>query len=310
MKRTLFEAEHEDYRESVRAFITKHVVPHYADWDKAGIVPRELFTGLGELGALGIAVPEEFGGAGIKDFRYNTILHEEGARVGAIPAILGPTLHADVVLPYFLDQTNDEQKARWLPGIASGETITAVAMTEPGTGSDLSGIRTKAVRDGDHYVIDGAKTFITNGINADLVVVAVRTGEHPHRGLSLIVVERGTPGFERGRKLEKVGLHAQDTAELVFTGARVPAANLLGAEGEGFFALTQSRAGADVGRDRWSGAGGGGLRLDRRVRARAQGLRQADRLPPGDPAPARRAGHRDRDRPALSRPLRTRPERG
>ncbi|GLX49283.1 acyl-CoA dehydrogenase family protein [Streptomyces sp. MB22_4] len=242
MKRTLFEAEHEDYRESVRAFIAKHVVPHYADWDKAGIVPRELFTGLGALGALGIAVPEEFGGAGIQDFRYNTILHEEGARVGAIPAILGPTLHADVCLPYFLDQTDDEQKARWLPGIASGELITAVAMTEPGTGSDLSGIRTKAVRDGDHYVIDGAKTFITNGINADLVVVAVRTGEHPHRGLSLIVVERGTPGFERGRKLEKVGLHAQDTAELVFTGARVPAANLLGEEGEGFFALTRNLA--------------------------------------------------------------------
>ncbi|MFH8387542.1 acyl-CoA dehydrogenase family protein [Kitasatospora sp. NPDC018058] len=242
MKRILFDAEHEAYRESVRTFLDKEVVPHYADWDKAGIVPRELFTGLGRLGALGIAVPEEFGGAGAGDFRYNVILQEEAARAAVFPAVLGPALHADICMPYFLECTTDEQKARWLPGIASGELITAVAMTEPGTGSDLSGIRTKAVRDGDHYVIDGAKTFITNGINSDLVIVAVRTSKHPHRGLSLIVVERGTPGFERGRKLEKVGLHAQDTAELSFTGARVPVANLLGTEGEGFFALTRNLA--------------------------------------------------------------------
>ncbi|MFE5585507.1 acyl-CoA dehydrogenase family protein [Kitasatospora sp. NPDC056531] len=242
MKRTLFEAEHEAYRGSVRAFIDKEVVPYYADWNKAGIVPRELFTGLGGLGAFGIAVPEEFGGAGIHDFRYNVILQEEGARAAVSPAILGPALHSDVCLPYFLDCTTDEQKARWLPGIASGELVTAIAMTEPGTGSDLSGIRTKAVREGDHYVIDGSKTFITNGINSDLVTVAVRTGDHPHRGLSLIVVERDTPGFERGRKLEKVGLHAQDTAELSFNGARVPVANLLGTEGEGFFALTRNLA--------------------------------------------------------------------
>jgi alkylation response protein AidB-like acyl-CoA dehydrogenase len=240
MKRTLFDAEHQAYRESVRAFLDKEVVPRYAEWDRAGIVPRELFTGLGSLGAFGIAVPEEFGGAGIADFRYNVVLQEEAARLGVSPALLGPALHADVCLPYFLDLTTEEQKARWLPGIASGELVTAVAMTEPGTGSDLSGIRTRAVRDGDHYVVDGAKTFITNGVNADLVVVAVRTGEHPHRGLSLVVVERGTPGFERGRKLEKVGLHAQDTAELVFTGARVPVANLIGHEGEGFFGLTRN----------------------------------------------------------------------
>ncbi|WP_225829743.1 acyl-CoA dehydrogenase family protein [Streptomyces sp. NK08204] len=242
MKRILFDAEHEAYRDSVRAFLEKEVAPRYADWDRAGIVPRELFTGLGRLGALGFAVPEEFGGAGINDFRYNMILQEEAARAAVSPAVLGPALHADVCMPYFLECTTDEQKARWLPGIASGELITAIAMTEPGTGSDLSGIRTKAVRDGDHYVIDGAKTFITNGINADLVILAARTGEHPHRGLSLIVVERDTPGFERGRKLEKVGLHAQDTAELSFTGARVPVANLLGNEGEGFFALTRNLA--------------------------------------------------------------------
>jgi alkylation response protein AidB-like acyl-CoA dehydrogenase len=242
MKRILFDAEHEEYRDSVRAFLGKEVVPHYPDWDTAGIVPRELFTALGDLGAFGIAVPEEFGGAGIGDFRYNVVLQEEAARAGVSPAILGPALHNDVCLPYFLDYTTAEQKARWLPGIASGELITAIAMTEPGTGSDLSGIATKAVRDGDHYVIDGAKTFITNGINADLVIVAVRTGEHPHRGLSLLVVERDTPGFERGRKLDKVGLHAQDTAELFFRGARVPAANLLGGEGEGFVGLTKNLA--------------------------------------------------------------------
>lgn len=241
MKRILFfEDEHHAYRESVAAFLEKEVVPHYSAWEKAGIVPRDLFTRLGALGALGFAVPKEFGGAGVADFRYTVILQEEAARLGVSSAILGPALQAAICLPYFLDLTTDEQRARWLPGIASGDLITAVAMTEPGAGSDLSGIRTKAVRDGGDYVIDGAKTFITNGINADLVITAVRTDEHPHRGLSLIVVERDTPGFERGRKLEMVGLHAQDTVELVFTGARVPAANLLGAQGEGFFGMTRN----------------------------------------------------------------------
>src|SRR5207248_1074360 len=143
----------EAYRESVRAFLDKDVVPHYADWDVVGIVPRELFTGLGRLGALGIAVPEKFGGAGISDFRYNVVLQEEAARAAVAPAMLGPALHTDICMPYFLELTTDEQKARWLPGIASGELITAIAMTEPGTGSDLSGIHTKAVLDGDHYVL-------------------------------------------------------------------------------------------------------------------------------------------------------------
>ncbi|MEV0431480.1 acyl-CoA dehydrogenase family protein [Micromonospora sp. NPDC050495] len=241
MKRILYEAEHEAFRESARTFIAKEVVPHYLEWDKAGIVPRELFVKAGELG-LFAAVPEEYGGAGVVDFRYNAVFAEEAAAAGVTPATLGPSLQADVCMPYFLEMTTEEQKARWFPGIASGELITAVAMSEPGTGSDLSGIRTKAVRDGDHYVINGAKTFITNGINADLVITAVRTGDHPHRGLSLIVVERGTPGFERGRKLDKVGLHAQDTAELAFTDARMPAANLLGVEGDGFFGLTRNLA--------------------------------------------------------------------
>ena len=239
MKRILFDGDHEAFRESVRAFLAKEVVPHADAWNEAGIVPRELFTKAGELG-LFAAVPEQFGGAGIEDFRYNVVVAEEAAAVGVCSIMLGPLLQADICMPYFLGLADEEQQERWLPGIASGELITAVAMTEPGTGSDLSGIRTTAVRSGDHYVVNGAKTFITNGINADLVITAVRTGEHPHRGLSLLVVERDTPGFARGRKLDKVGLDAQDTAELVFTDARVPAANLLGEEGAGFAGLTRN----------------------------------------------------------------------
>jgi alkylation response protein AidB-like acyl-CoA dehydrogenase len=239
MDRNIFEPEHDDYRRSVRAYLEREVVPAYPDWEKAGIVPKSLFTGLADLGA-NAAVPEEFGGAGVRDFRYNAVLIEEGAYAGVGPALLGPTLHSDICMPYLLELTNDEQKARWLPKVASGEFVVAIAMTEPGAGSDLAGIRTKAVRDGDHYVVDGAKTFITNGINADLVITVVRTGEHPHKGLSLLVIEDGTPGFSRGRNLEKVGMHAQDTAELVFESCRVPAANLLGVEGEGFFGLTNN----------------------------------------------------------------------
>lgn len=237
MERNIFEDEHHAYRQSVRAFLERDVVPHYADWERDGIVPRTLFTQVAELGGFA-AVPEEYGGAGVADFRYNAVLLEEAAALSVGPALLGPTLQADVCMPYLLHLTNDEQKERWLPGIASGQNIAAIAMSEPGTGSDLSGIRTRAVRDGDEYVINGAKTFITNGLNADLVIVAVRTGDDRHRGVSLVVVEAGTPGFERGRNLDKVGQHAQDTAELFFADARVPASNLLGEEGHGFFALT------------------------------------------------------------------------
>jgi alkylation response protein AidB-like acyl-CoA dehydrogenase len=225
----------------VRTFLEKQVVPHYPEWEKAGIVSRGMFTAAADLGVFD-EIPEQYGGAGRKDFRYNVILGEEAAKLAVTPAAAGLFLEADIVTPYLLELTTDEQKQRWLPGIARGELIVAIAMTEPGTGSDLAGIKTRAVRDGDHYIIDGAKTFITNGINADLVLMVVRTGEHPHRGLSLLMVERGTPGFERGRNLEKVGMHAQDTAELSFTGTRVPAANLIGEEGEAFFALTRNLA--------------------------------------------------------------------
>ena len=242
MRRDFYTEDHELYRQSIRSYVENRVVPCYDEWSRAGIVPREVFTQLGELGALGFGVPEQFGGAGVDDFRFNLILAEEAARAHVAPALLGPGLVVDIVIPYLVGMGTDEQKARWLPGIAAGETIAAIAMTEPGTGSDLAGISTTAVRDGDDWIVNGAKTFITNGINADLVVVAVRTGPDRHKGLSLLVVERGMKGFERGRKLDKMGLHAQDTAELSFTDVRVPGANLLGAEGDGFLGLSRNLA--------------------------------------------------------------------
>ncbi len=235
VRRTLFEAEHEAFRGSFRRFLDKEVVPHLPEWDAAGIVPRELFARAGAAGFLGMSVPEELGGGGVGDFRFNVVIGEEIVRGGAAAAGLGLTLHNDVCLPYFTSLATEEQKARWLPGIAAGELITAIAMTEPGIGSDLAGVATTARRDGDDYVVNGSKTFITNGINADLVVTAVKTDPRQrHKGMSLLVLERGMPGFERGRNLDKLGQHAQDTAELFFTDVRVPVANLLGEEGRGF----------------------------------------------------------------------------
>jgi len=236
MRRTVFDDEHELFRATVQAFLTRHVLPRVAEWDAARLVDRGMFLEAGKQGLIGFAIPESFGGPGVDDFRFNAIVDEEFSRALASAPGLGLALQNDVVLPYFLDLTTDEQKARWLPGIATGESILAIAMTEPGTGSDLSGIRTRAVRDGAAYLVNGAKTFISNGANADLVVVAVRTGEHPHRGLTLLVVERDITGFTRSR-LEKIGLHGQDTCELAFTDVRVPVANRLGAEGDGFAAL-------------------------------------------------------------------------
>jgi alkylation response protein AidB-like acyl-CoA dehydrogenase len=232
----LYEAEHEAFRAMVRDFLAKEVVPHHPAWEEAGIVDRSVWLKAGEQGLLGMDVPEEYGGGGVKDFRYNAILSAEITRVGA--SGLGFTLHNDVVAPYLLDLATDEQKQRWLPRFVSGELITAIAMTEPGAGSDLQGLQTTARRDGDEWVLNGSKTFITNGINADLVVVVAQTDpEAGARGFSLLVVERGMPGFERGRNLEKIGLKAQDTAELFFDDVRVPVENLLGTEGHGFFHL-------------------------------------------------------------------------
>ncbi len=239
MRRTLYEAEHEDYRGVVRTFVEKEISPHIAAWNEAGIVPRELYAAAGAQGLFGIAIPEQYGGAGVEDFRFNNVVLEEMAAAGVASAALGLTLHTDICLPYFLTLTTDEQKERWLPGIASGELITAVAMTEPAIGSDLASMRTTALRDGDDYVVNGSKTFITNGINADLVITAVKTDpSERHRGMSLVVLERGMPGFERGRNLDKLGQHAQDTAELFFSDVRVPATNLLGEVGQGFRHLT------------------------------------------------------------------------
>ncbi|MFI1584018.1 acyl-CoA dehydrogenase family protein [Embleya sp. NPDC020630] len=231
------EPEHIAFRESVREFFQREVVPFHDQWEKDGIVDRSLWLKAGKQGLLGIDVDERFGGGGVADFRYLAIASEELTRVGASGVGFG--LHNEVVAPYLIDLATDEQKQRWLPGFCSGEIITAIAMTEPGAGSDLQGVRTTAIRDGDHYVLNGAKTFITNGIHADLVIVVAKTDPSAKgsKGISLIVVERGMPGFERGRNLDKIGMKAQDTAELFFSDVRVPAANLLGEENRGFYHL-------------------------------------------------------------------------
>jgi len=235
VRRTLYEADHEAFRDTVRSFLAKENAPYDAAWNAAGIVPRELFATAAAHGLVGWAIPEEFGGGGVPDFRFNAVFLEEVWRAGVPGSANGLTLVNDVCLPYFLDLTTPEQKQRWLPGIAAGELITAIAMTEPGAGSDLASITTSARREGDEYVVNGAKTFITNGINADLVIVAVKTDPtQRHKGMSLLVLQRGMPGFERGRNLDKLGQHAQDTAELSFTDVRVPVANLLGEEGRAF----------------------------------------------------------------------------
>jgi alkylation response protein AidB-like acyl-CoA dehydrogenase len=241
MERTIFDEEHEMFRKAYRTFLEREVVPHRDEWTEAEIVPPSVFAKAGESGFLAMPVPEQYGGAGIDDFRYSLIITEELCVADLLPHGLGMTLHTDVCLPYFLDYCNDEQKARWLPGIASGELITAVAMTEPGIGSDLASMTTSAIRDGDTYVVNGSKTFITNGINADLVLIAAKTDpSQKHKGMSIIVLERGMEGFERGRNLDKVGMHAQDTAELFFTDVRVPVENRIGDEGEGFMLLVKN----------------------------------------------------------------------
>ena len=234
-RRRIFDDEHEDFRESVRRWLTKEVAPRFDEWEEEGIVPREVFAAAGANGFLATQAPETYGGAGVDDFRFNVVLSEECFRLSMGGFGVGLTLHNDVCLPYFLEYCNDEQKQRWLPGIVDGTLITAIGMTEPGTGSDLAGIKTKAIRDGDHYVVNGTKTFITNGINADLIVTAVKTDpSQRHKGISMLVIEGGTEGFERGRNLEKIGMHSQDTAELFFNDAHVPVENLLVAEGQGF----------------------------------------------------------------------------
>lgn len=245
-KRSLFDEDHLAVKESFKRFLEKEAVPHAEQWEKDGIIPHEFFGKMGEQGYLCLPVDEQYGGAGIEDFRFSTALNEAALEFGLMSLATDMSLINDVALPYFLELTNDEQKQRWLPKMVIGEYVTAIAMTEPGGGSDLAALKTTAIWDGKAYVMNGSKTFITNGINADLVLVAARTDlEKRHGGISLFVIERGMDGFERGRNLDKVGGHGQDTAELFFSDLRVPKENLIGVENDGFrqmmFNLAQER---------------------------------------------------------------------
>jgi alkylation response protein AidB-like acyl-CoA dehydrogenase len=239
MQTDLYTDDHEAFRDTARGFIERYVSPHHAEWEKGGLVDRSVWVEAGKHGLLGFEMPEENGGGGVADFRYNAVLLEEIIRAQA--SGLGFGLHNDVVAPYLVRLATDEQRGRWFDGFCAGEIITAIAMTEPAAGSDLQGIKTNAKRDGDGWILNGSKTFITNGINSDLVIVVAKTdpdkGAH---GISLLVVERGMDGFERGRNLDKVGLKAQDTAELFFNNVKVPASNLLGEEGRGFIHLMEN----------------------------------------------------------------------
>ncbi|MBH8607623.1 acyl-CoA dehydrogenase family protein [Thermoactinomyces sp. CICC 10521] len=226
--------DHQLFRQSLRKFLQKEAAPFYDQWEKNREIPRSFWRKMGNQGYLCPGLEEQYGGSGV-DWGYSVVINEELERIGS--GLVGIGLHNDIVVPYIVAYGTEEQKRRWLPGCANGDIITAIAMTEPGAGSDLANIQTSAIRDGDEFVINGQKTFITNGISADLVLVAVKTdpdARPKHTGISLILVERGTPGFFRGRKLNKMGLHCQDTAELIFDQCRVPAANLLGEEGKGF----------------------------------------------------------------------------
>ncbi len=234
MRRALYDPDHEAYRDTVREFLTREVVPHQQEWDHNHLIDREVFARAAKAGIYALEIDERYGGAGEHDYRYRMVVCEEIAKVNALSFGLTVSLQDDLVLHYLLDLTTEEQKQRWLPGIASGQLIGALAMTEPGAGSDLRGIRTSARRDGDRWILNGQKTFISSGLMADLVVVAARTDqEGGSRGFSLFVVERDTPGFRRGRQLDKIGLPGQDTAELFFDDAAVPVDNLLGEEGRG-----------------------------------------------------------------------------
>jgi acyl-CoA dehydrogenase len=239
VERDVFTEEHAAFRDLVRLFIAKEIAPHHEQWERDGMVSRDVWLAAGRTGLLGIEIDEKYGGGGLQDYRYYLILGEELARTGMHGPGFG--VHNDIIGPYLQRLCTPEQCERWLPGYCSGEIITAIAMSEPGAGSDLQGIRTTAVRDGDHYILNGQKTFISNGQLCDLVIVVARTDpEAGYRGISLFVVERGMDGFERGRNLDKVGMHAQDTSELFFSDVRVPAGNLLGEEGGGFIALMQN----------------------------------------------------------------------
>lgn len=242
MRRSIFNEDHTEFRKLCRDFISAELAPKYAEFEENGRIPKDFFARMGELGLIGLQVPEEYGGGGQTSFKYNAILGEETLYQACSLGTL--RVHQDLVIPYILTYGTDEQKQRWLPGMAAGTKLGAIAMTEPGTGSDLTGIRTRAIKDGDHYVLNGAKTFITGGINADIVLVVARTADYNESdrrgGLSILVVDTDSPGFEVGRALDKIGLKTQDTAELFFKDVRVPAHNLLGEEGHAFEYLSHN----------------------------------------------------------------------
>ena len=243
LPRTIYEAEHIEFRRTVRNWIESEIAPNHEQWERDGIVPRSVWEDAGMRGFLGIAVPEIYGGGGSEDFRFAAIISEEIGFAGVVGGAHGFTVHNDIVLPYILSLANDEQKMRWLPKMVSGKYIGALAITEPNTGSDMGAIKTTALLDGDEYIVNGSKTFISNGINSDVIVTAVRTSpDLGKKGISLLVIERGMSGFERGRNLEKIGKHSQDTAELFFNDMRVPSSNLLGLEGDGMKYLMHNLA--------------------------------------------------------------------
>jgi acyl-CoA dehydrogenase len=243
MERDIFSEEHIIFRDAFKKFLEKEVTPFIEQWEEEGIVPRAIWKKMGENGFLCPWLDEEYGGSAV-GFEYSVIISEELSYIGANGLLAG--LHSDIIVPYIYSYANEEQKQRWLPGCASGDIVTAIAMTEPNTGSDLAAIRTSAIRDGDYYVLNGQKTFISLGLLCDLVVVVAKTDpgvQPPFKGISLICVEDGTPGFKKGQNLKKMGLHSQDTAELIFEDCRVPASNLLGQEGKGFYYLMEKLQG-------------------------------------------------------------------
>jgi alkylation response protein AidB-like acyl-CoA dehydrogenase len=241
MRRIIFDEEHDMFRESVRSFIDKEIAPNHEKWEKNGKVDKDMFQKAGSTGFLGMAIPEEYGGGGVKDFRYNSVINEEIQLAGVVGSGMCITLHNDVCLPYFINYCNEEQAERWMPGLANGDLMSAIAMTEPAIGSDLASMGTSARQEGNGYVVNGSKTFITNGINSDLIITAVKTDpSEKHKGMSLLVIEDGMEGFERGRNLDKLGMKSQDTAELFFNDLYIPAENVLGGEGSGFLNLVNN----------------------------------------------------------------------
>ena len=241
MRRIIFDEEHDMFRESVRSFIDKEIAPNHEKWEQNGKVDKEMFQKAGSNGFLGMAIPEGYGGGGVEDFRYNSIINEEVQLAGVVGSGMCITLHNDVCLPYFINYCNEEQAERWMPGLANGNLMSAIAMTEPAIGSDLASMGTSARPEGNGYVVNGSKTFITNGINSDLIITAVKTDpSEKHKGMSLLVVEDGMEGFERGRNLDKLGMKSQDTAELFFNDLYIPEENVLGGEGSGFLNLVNN----------------------------------------------------------------------